>query len=283
MVILFSLFAALPLSSQEARQVFEALLRAYPDRISDLKHRNGDWSILVNGKTFYWSDGRLLPAKDKGLEKEYSPYHFRPNPRSIPPIRRLSPAERVRLEASIRRQESRRFFRHPAFLTSLWGMENPQIAEQTLQAMVFLGRKIRVHPYIIDELTLVEREIRESASRDDAVEIWMNNLSTVDAYVWRDIAGSANRSLHSFGLAIDLLSDDYGGKQVYWRWSRRHYPEWWAIPHENRHSPPTVVIEAFENHGFIWGGKWFFFDQIHFEYRPELLDEKLGIDEPKKL
>ena len=30
-------------------------------------------------------------------------------------------------------------------------------------------------------------------------------------------------------------------------------------------------IRAFEAHGFVWGGKWLFFDTIHFEYRPELL------------
>jgi hypothetical protein len=30
-------------------------------------------------------------------------------------------------------------------------------------------------------------------------------------------------------------------------------------------------VRAFESHGFVWGGKWLFFDTIHFEYRPELL------------
>ncbi|MCK5249849.1 MAG: M15 family metallopeptidase, partial [Spirochaetaceae bacterium] len=34
---------------------------------------------------------------------------------------------------------------------------------------------------------------------------------------------------------------------------------------------PEAVVEAFEKNGFIWGGKWFLFDQIHFEYRPELI------------
>jgi hypothetical protein len=31
------------------------------------------------------------------------------------------------------------------------------------------------------------------------------------------------------------------------------------------------VIKAFEAYGFIWGGKWTFYDTMHFEYRPELL------------
>jgi len=30
-------------------------------------------------------------------------------------------------------------------------------------------------------------------------------------------------------------------------------------------------VAVFERHGFIWGGKWFHYDTMHFEYRPELL------------
>jgi hypothetical protein len=35
--------------------------------------------------------------------------------------------------------------------------------------------------------------------------------------------------------------------------------------------PPAAVIGAFEKQGFVWGGKWLFFDTMHFEYRPEIL------------
>jgi len=28
---------------------------------------------------------------------------------------------------------------------------------------------------------------------------------------------------------------------------------------------------VFERHGFIWGGRWWHYDTMHFEYRPELL------------
>ena len=35
--------------------------------------------------------------------------------------------------------------------------------------------------------------------------------------------------------------------------------------------PPETFIEAFERRGFVWGGKWFFYDTMHFEYRPEIL------------
>jgi hypothetical protein len=40
-------------------------------------------------------------------------------------------------------------------------------------------------------------------------------------------------------------------------------------PHRNR--IPWEIVEIFEKYGFIWGGKWYHCDTMHFEYRPELL------------
>ena len=37
---------------------------------------------------------------------------------------------------------------------------------------------------------------------------------------------------------------------------------------------PAAIIRVFEKHGFIWGGYWYHFDTMHFEYRPELLAGK---------
>jgi len=31
------------------------------------------------------------------------------------------------------------------------------------------------------------------------------------------------------------------------------------------------VVKVFEHFGFVWGGKWFYWDLVHFEYRPDLL------------
>jgi hypothetical protein len=33
------------------------------------------------------------------------------------------------------------------------------------------------------------------------------------------------------------------------------------------------IVDVFEKHGFIWGGKWYHYDTMHFEYRPELLND----------
>ena len=41
-----------------------------------------------------------------------------------------------------------------------------------------------------------------------------------------------------------------------------------------------ALVTVFENHGFIWGGKWRHYDTMHFEYRPELLDSSPEPAEP---
>ena len=41
------------------------------------------------------------------------------------------------------------------------------------------------------------------------------------------------------------------------------------IVYENK--IPAEIIQVFERHGFISGARWYHFDTMHFEFRPELL------------
>ncbi len=77
-------------------------------------------------------------------------------------------------------------------------------------------------------------------------------------FKWRKIAGTNRLSVHSFGAAIDI-NVKYS---AYWRWNK-------AKGFENK--IPKEIVQIFEKHGFIWGGKWYHYDSMHFEYRPELL------------
>ena len=78
----------------------------------------------------------------------------------------------------------------------------------------------------------------------------------------RQIAGTTRLSAHSWGIAIDL----HRGK--YWRWGGILGPaELLAL----QSAYPQEIVQAFEAQGFIWGGKWFHYDTMHFEYRPELV------------
>jgi D-alanyl-D-alanine carboxypeptidase len=81
-------------------------------------------------------------------------------------------------------------------------------------------------------------------------------------YNCRPIANTNRLSVHAFGAAIDInvkFSD-------YWEWSKGKDG---TITWKNR--IPAAIGEIFERHGFIWGAKWYHFDTMHFEYRPETI------------
>lgn len=88
-------------------------------------------------------------------------------------------------------------------------------------------------------------------------------------FEWRNIAGTNQFSVHKYGIAIDInpkLAD-------YWAWDLKHtgrpVSEDANLTYRNR--IPWQIVEIFEKNGFIWGGKWYHYDTMHFEYRPELI------------
>ena len=73
-------------------------------------------------------------------------------------------------------------------------------------------------------------------------------------------------SAHSYGIAFDIAvpySD-------YWKWRNPKAGETTRIKYANR--IPRQIVEIFRRHGFIWGGAWYHYDTMHFEFRPEILE-----------
>lgn len=92
---------------------------------------------------------------------------------------------------------------------------------------------------------------------------------------WRKISGTSRLSMHAFGVAIDFNLPS--GLSAYWRWSGCTAKKICVYPvNVLRDDNLAKIVQVFERHGFIWGGKWYHFDTIHFEYRPELLNPKCG-------
>ena len=121
---------------------------------------------------------------------------------------------------------------------------------------------------IAEPLKNVEAEI----VRWEGAEAFIVSLGSADGYSWRQIAGTQRLSYHSWGAAVDIQPKKLDGKAIYWLWEWTENKDFMLIPLENRWNPPAPVIEAFERQGFIWGGKWLLFDNMHFEYRPELIE-----------
>lgn len=115
---------------------------------------------------------------------------------------------------------------------------------------------VRVHPRIAKALARVDARLRTLVAQKPALAAFLT--SPGGGYNARKISGSQLRSTHSWGVAVDLNV----ARSDYWRWSGK--TGW-----KNRY--PQSIVDAFEAEGFIWGGRWFHFDTMHFEYRPELL------------
>jgi D-alanyl-D-alanine carboxypeptidase len=86
---------------------------------------------------------------------------------------------------------------------------------------------------------------------------------TQGTYNCRLVAGTNRESAHGLGIAIDIAA----AHSHYWQWSKPDADGRFSYKNEI----PWEIVEIFEKHGFIWGGKWYHYDTMHFEYRPEII------------
>ena len=88
------------------------------------------------------------------------------------------------------------------------------------------------------------------------------------SFYWRRVAGEPYLSAHSFGIAVDINSH----YTSYWLWDFLKYKRPVSeLSYSYRNQIPERIVQIFEKEGFFWGGRWYFYDTMHFEYRPDLL------------
>lgn len=133
-----------------------------------------------------------------------------------------------------------------------------------LTRVAFLDRKLTIHKKVVSAFARVEARLREVMAKDPSLRPFLKDVG--GTFNPRNIAGTSRPSSHSYGVSLDIntkLSD-------YWRWQRPAAPLTW------RNRVPQAIVDAFEAEGFVWGGRWYHYDTMHFEYRPELLDDSCG-------
>jgi len=263
----------------QAERIMRALAAAYPNKIGAPEFRGGDWAFRLRGRWFYYADGRILPEELRARAASYSPLRFNQNyPLDLPSWESTSAdrAERTRRmeeRAAAGGQQQPAAVRLPRpqyFFEELWDIRSREQAFARQAQISFLGRSVTIHSDLVGTMRSIETIILNEASVNPVVRQWVNSLESVAGWNWRNIRTSNNRSLHSYGIAIDILPRDLGGLATYWAWETSRTPQWWNIPYSRRWHPPNEVIRAFESFGFVWGGKWTSFDTMHFEYRPEV-------------
>ena len=258
-------------AERRGETVMRALAGAYPDRVEKIEYYNGDWTILVYGQRFYFAGGRLLPESLRDDMGNYTPLPFYFYEKDLPPWVPPTEEESMRMREQYSQRNTQRSMRSMHFYDTIWRASSRDEAWEHIKQIRFLGIPVQVHYSILVSLSLVEQRILRIANTNPAVRQWINNISTVEGWSWRNIASSGSRSFHAYGAAIDILPKSLGGLETYWLWTSQHNSDWWAVPYSRRFHPPDEVVKAFESFGFIWGGKWRLYDTMHFEYRPEVL------------
>jgi D-alanyl-D-alanine carboxypeptidase len=232
-----------------AQPVGEALLRAYPEHLAGVEG-SGPETALV------WKDGTRMRL-GSGAEKPLEAWLANPDPADI--LRFPYPAGDV--AAPPPRDHDPGRARPTAFFQKMYGDCAKAEVSGQLVDVVWLPTK--------SGQKLKATRINGVAARLQAISDALDQLPasfdvylkpSAGTYACRPIAGTGNPSAHGFGIAIDVST----AHAHYWRWSRGG-----AAAYHNR--IPVEIVRIFEAHSFIWGGKWWHFDTMHFEYRPELL------------
>ncbi len=149
-------------------------------------------------------------------------------------------------------------YRNDKFFRYMYGNTSSEVRRH-LTTISWFGKKIRVTTVnnVHKHLKAVERDLQRIVKQNPSLKKFLTPIG--GTFTWRKIAGTHRLSVHSFGAAIDI-NVKYS---AYWRWNKGKY--------RYHNKIPQTIVDQFEKHGFIWGGKWYHYDTMHFEYRPELI------------
>ena len=147
-----------------------------------------------------------------------------------------------------------------SFFLKVYGGSKREV-EHSLVTIDWFGQKTRISS--VNGVDKQLSKVRDEISKIPELLRYMNNSSS---YYWRYVRGSQKRlSAHSYGIAVDI-NTSYSD---YWLWKNSKASETDKIEYQNR--IPLQLVRIFEKYGFIWGGAWYHYDTMHFEYRPEIL------------
>jgi hypothetical protein len=249
-VVVVMTAGATPLFPQDSRvrDALDILTAAYPDALA--RH---------DGKALYWRDGTATTVSGADDAKAFPEL-----------LRRASIVDQFRLQyprgplggpPAVDSDPGR--FRNTEFFKKMYGdCARGEVAPR-LVPLVWLpkswGKAVSV-----TSVNRVNERLKAVSADIDALpdKIKRAAYPIAGTYNCRVVADTGLPSPHGFGIAIDLniaFSD-------YWYWGSHQG----RIEYRNR--MPTEIVDIFERQGFIWGGKWYHYDTMHFEYRPELLD-----------
>lgn len=154
--------------------------------------------------------------------------------------------------------------RNDEFFKKIYGSTKEEV-QKNLVTVVWLPKKLGMKIRFSKVNNAAEQLQKVSNELDNLPDSLLKYLTKLGGtFNWRPIAGTNRLSMHSFGIAIDINTE----YSHYWRDAK---PNSKGI-YEYKNKIPFEIVRIFEKHGFIWGGKWYHYDTMHFEYRPELIN-----------
>lgn len=225
------------------------LIEAYPDVLERI---DGNWLV--------WRDGTRMPLDDGRGAKSFADWIENPDVEDM--LRLAYPVGAATAPPANESDPGRA--RNAPFFEKMYGDCRKGAVKPKLKTIVWLPRKAK-QPLQVTTVNGVADRL-EAVSRElDALPAEFDKYlkPAGGTYNCRPIAGTDRVSAHGYGFAIDIAV----AQSDYWRWTTGGARG--EVTFRNR--IPDEIVRVFERHGFIWGGRWYHYDTMHFEYRPELL------------
>lgn len=218
-----------------------ALIDAYPDFITG--YRDGK-VIFKDGSQMVYDDGRkkdfayMLDNSD--LEDMFYVPYRQPN---------TEPAY----------QEDAGRSRNEALFKKMYG-NSAAAVQRNLVSVPWFGQTVKFTS--VNGAAEQLKKVCDELAQHPELRKYLKSSGT---FYWRPVRGAKRQSAHSYGIAFDIGVDF----SDYWLWKNKGATENSKLKYANRY--PRAIVDIFEKHGFIWGGSWYHYDTMHFEYRPEIL------------
>ena len=218
----------------------ERLKAAYPQKIKD-----------ISNNTIYFTDGSTM-VYDDGKNKDFITMLDNSDPEDMFFLEYDTSAKTPEYLHDVGRSRSEQLFK------KLYGSTKNEVSKQLVSVPWFGGNVVFSSSNDASkQLAKVQKELAQHPELK-------KYLKSAGTFYWRNVRGANRLSAHSYGIAIDIGV----GNSDYWLWKNPKASETAKISYHNR--IPMEIVEIFEKYGFVWGGRWYHYDTMHFEYRPEL-------------
>ena len=223
------------------------LMKFYPQIV---KYENNR-VYCTNGESFMYDDGKKKSSQElldnPDIEDMFT-YKY----------------QRGMLSAPIERYYDPGRIRHEGLFKAIYGKMKNEVSKNLTK--VIWCPKTAPQMIRISTVNDIHKRVMDISKELDEYPDWKKYVSNIGGtFNWRNIAGTNRISFHSFGITMDINTKH----SHYWQWVCNCTDENKILTYRN--AIPQGIVDIFEKHGFIWGGKWYHFDTMHFEYRPELV------------